>query len=51
MISGALLWLKLPFLLGTAGIAVTLIFFSYSKGVIYKKQRHWQERQSSEKII
>lgn len=37
MISGALLWLKLPFLLGTAGIAVTLIFFFLLKKGLFIK--------------
>lgn len=37
MISGALLWLKLPFLLGTGGVLLTLIFFFVIKNGFFVK--------------
>ena len=52
MISGALLWLKLPFLLGTAGIAVTLIFFFLlKKGLFIKNNGIGRKGKVAEKLF
>lgn len=52
MISGALLWLKLPFLLGTAGIMITLIFFFLlKKGLFIKNNGIGRKGKIAEKFF
>ena len=52
MISGALLWLKLPFLLGIAGIMVTLIFFFLlKKGLFIKNNGIGRKGKIAEKLF
>lgn len=52
MVSGTLLWLKLPFLLGTAGILVALIFFFIIKrGFFMKNNGHGKKSKVAEKLF